>query len=258
MQTGGSYTIFDRPEDRGPFDFDTMRNYAPSYDSQQDYLAEIKAHPLRAAIMKAVGMIEGKKVDAPDTMLFIKSTGPRHFDFMRFYYPPAEFQAKLRSSKGRLIAKATRYSRLIESALEHLSEDDNVEVGLEDLYRYEKSPRWKAWYDLTRGRLLANSVRLEEYRLTLQAMTQPGALAAGTNHAILVASPNSKSKGEYRDRAEEAERLLRRCAEVNRGTPWETLAQRELDFALGVGVREMTLRLESGGPAPKQPNLPRF
>lgn len=257
MQTGGSYTIFDRPEDRGPFDLVSMQRYAPSYSSYAHYTAQIRSNPLRSAVMKAVAELKGKKVDAPPTMMFIKSTGPRVFDFMRFYYPPQEFQAKLRSSRGRFTGQAARYSKVVDAALRHVSADDSLEVGLEDLYQYENSPRWRAWYDLTRGRLLATSVRLEEYRLTVNAMTKPGALAATTNHVILVASPDEQSGDKFQQRAEEAISLLRRCARENQRTPWESLANRELDFALGVGVREMALTQELG-PAVRQPNLPRF
>jgi hypothetical protein len=258
MQTRGSYTIFDRPEDRGPFDPMAMKRYAPSYGSFAQYKAEVQANPLRMAVTKAVAALEGKKVDAPPTMLFIKSTGPREFDFMRFYYPPNEFQAKLRSSRGRLMAEASRYSKVVHQALRHVSADDHLDEGLEDLYQYENSPRWRAWYDLTRGRLLATSVRLEEYRRTIQEMTKPGMLAGTTNHVILVASPEQRSDEIYRQRGEEAEKLLRRCADENQGTPWERLAQRELDFALGVGVREMSLTQNPAGPAVRPPNLPRF
>lgn len=258
LQTGGSYTVFDRREDRGPFDLQSMMRYAPSYGSIDDYRTENKTHPLRTAVMGAVKTLDGKKVDAPELMLFTKKTGPREFDFMRYYYPPNEFRSKLVSSKRRLLGKASRYAKLIEAALTKVSEEGNPEEGLEDLYRYETSPRWKAWYDLTRGRLLATSVRLEEYRLTIDFACQPGNLAPTTNHIVLVASPNSRSGPDFQRRAKEGEMLLRRCVKENRDTPWETLAQRELDFALGVGITERALTLQPGGPAPKAPSLPRF
>lgn len=258
MQTGGSYTIFDRPEDRGPFDPQLMQRYAPSYGSFVQYNAELQSNPLRKAVIKAAEELEGKKVDAPTMMLFVKSTGPRDFDFMRYYYPPAEFQSKLRSSRGRLTAQALRYSKVVHAALAQVSADGNLDADLEELYQAESSPRWRAWYDLTRGRLLATSVRLEEYKLTVNEISQPGWLAKTTNYAILVASGEQRSDSIFRRRGDEATRLLRRCVDQNRGTPWETLAQRELDFALGVGVRQSALTQNPGGPAARQPNLPRF
>ncbi|MFK8114769.1 MAG: VWA domain-containing protein, partial [Rubripirellula sp.] len=257
MQTGGSYTIFDRREDRGPFDLNEMMKYAPSYASIDDYRQETNSHPLRVAVMRAVNVLDGKRVDAPDLMLFTKKTGPRVFDFMRYYYAPAEFRAKLSSSKRRLTGQVNRYSRLIETALKHVSENENPLDSLEDLYRYETSPRWKAWYDLTRGRLLATSVRLEEYRLTLDHITKPGVLAGSTNYVSFVDSSEFRSGSEYQARLQESIDLLRRCVRENAGTPWETLAQRELDFDVGVGYRERALTLENG-PATRTPNLPRF
>lgn len=258
MRTGGTYTVFDRPEDRGPFNPAAMLRYAPSYESMEEYRDSVRSGPLRAAVMNAVKVLDGKKVDAPPTMLFIKSTGPRVFDFMRYYHTPSDFQAKLRSARGRLKGQASRYSNLVESALKKVSHKGDPETGLDEFYQYEQSPRWRAWYDLTRGRLLATSVRLEEYRLTLDHVVKPGVLAGSTNHIVLIASPEKRSSGKFVQRAEEAEALLRRCVRENEGTPWESLAQRELDFALGVGVSERALSLENAGPAPKQPNLPRF
>jgi hypothetical protein len=235
-----------------------MARYAPSYESLGTYQTIVDTNPLRRGIMKAVGELAGKKVDAPPTMFFIKKIGERVFDFERYYYVPREFQSKLRSSKVTLTRHAARYSALVDKALAHLDQKDMPEKGLESLHESEASPRWRAWYDLTRGRLLATSVRLEEYRLTVAAMTEPGFLKPTTNFIVLGASSDKRSTGKYLDQAEEAERLLRRCVSEHAGTPWEVLAQRELDFALGVEVQERALTPTAGPPSPKQPNLPRF
>lgn len=258
MQTGGQYTIFDRPEDRGPFDAEAMRQYAPEYGSFEEYQHSIQSHPLRRAVLSAVDELKGKKIDAPPLMLFTKKTGARFFDFMRYYYTPNEFQAKLRSSSTRLKTQATRSARVVEAALAHVSAEGDHEIGLDDLYLNEQSFRWRAWYDLTRGRLLATSIRLEEYRLTIDAISKAGVLASTTNHVMLVASPNLRSDEHFKRRSDESVKLLERCVYENRGTPWETLAQRELEFALGVGVRELALTFQPSGPASRQPNLPRF
>jgi hypothetical protein len=257
MQTGGAYTIFDRPEDRSPFDAATMAPYAPSYESRDTYRALVRSSPLRRAVSNAVGELAGKKVDAPPTMLFVKQTGERVFDFMRYYYPPREFQAKLQASRSRLTRQASRDAELIERALGHLSAKDSPEIELDNLLATESSPRWRAWYDLTRGRLLACSVRLEEYRLAVAAIAKPGGIAPTTNHVLLVASPTKRSTGVFVERAAQAERLLRRCVREHSGTPWEVLAQRELDFALGIAASERSIPMVNGT-APVQPNLPRF
>ena len=257
-QTGGSYTIFDRPEDRAPFDPVLMKEYAPSYASIDQYEDDIQSHRIRQAVLRAVGELKGKKIDSPPMMFFTKKTGERFFDFMRYYYTPQEFQNKLRGSRGRLKGQATRYSKYIEKALRHLSTDETLATGLEDDLRYEKSPRWRAWYDLTRGRLLATSARLEEYRLVIDEITKPGVLQGSTNHVVLVPDQQIRGSSRYKRQAEEAEQLLRRCVSEHQDTPWETLAQRELDFAIGIAAQERALTPTGVSPTTRRPNLPRF
>jgi len=77
-------------------------------------------------------------------------------------------------------------------------------------------------------------------------------------YVMLIAAPEMRSIAPFTQRAEEAQELLERCVRENQGTPWETLAQRELEFFLGVGAREMALTPEPIGPETKQPSLPRF
>jgi uncharacterized protein YheU (UPF0270 family) len=126
-------------------------------------------------------------------------------------------------------------------------------------YQLEQSPRWRAWYDLTRGRLLATSVRLEEFRLALDAVVEKGVLRENTNYLVFVPSLQLKSSEEFRARAMEAETLLRRCIKQNPGTPWAYLAEREYVHGLGVSVQQRTLTLVPGAPAnSSQPRLPNF
>ena len=259
LQTGGNYTIFDRAEDRPRVDRAQMARYQPSYGSLQEYEDDVQSSPLRRAVMNAVGETRGKKIAEPTMMLFTKATGDRPFDFMRYYYPPAQFRQRLAASRGRLKGQAIRAGNTIDKALRHLSTDDDFEHGLEEEYAYDQSPRWRAWYDLTRGRLLAASVRFEEYRLIIDEITSTGALKTGTNYVMFVPSQTLRSDPKFQRRGEEAERLLRRCASQNRGTPWEVLANAELNIALGIDARQMTLTpTPGGGPAPNRPVLPRF
>ena len=112
-----------------------MARYAPSYDSLGTYQTIVGTSALRRGVMNAASELAGKKVDAPPTMLFIKKTGDRVFDFERYYYPPREFQAKLRSSRVTLTRQASRYSALVDKALAHLGQKDAPEKGLESLYQ---------------------------------------------------------------------------------------------------------------------------
>jgi hypothetical protein len=241
LQTGGAYIIFDREEDRVLFPVDTMRAYLPDYRSVEECLHDVQSHPLRRAVMEAVKLTQNKKVGPPPTLLFGKQSESPPYGFMRTYLTPAGFVSNLRRNRLGLKAEADRTARIVEQALAHVAEPGSVERGLEYEYERENARRWRAWYDLTRGRLLATSIRLEEYRLTCDEVVKPGFLDETTNHLILVPSLEMRSDSDFRCRAEEAERLLMRCVRENPNTPWALLAQRELEYGLGINVRQHTL-----------------
>src|SRR5205085_12297062 len=82
-------------------------------------------------------------------------------------------------------------------------------------------------------------------------------------------NPDAKVGGTVSERqAAEAARLLRRCIDLNPGTPWALLAQRELKDALGFKIEEAYVAppppppKAKAGPAPKVippkivPNVP--
>ena len=259
LQTGGSYIIFDREENRPPFRLDDMLPYLPDYQSAERSLDDVRSHPLRRAVIEAVEVTRRADLDPPPTMLFGRWADFPPYGFMRLYLPPPRFASHFRSMRRSLKDQAARKARVVERALEHLSEGRVVDKGMEDDHRREPSPRWRAWYDLTRGRLLAASVRLEEYRLACDAVLEPGCLNDTTNHLILVPSAEMRSGASFHRRAAEARRLLVRCIREHPDTPWAWLAQRELDYHPGIAIRQLSL---TSGVMPSTPaplaDLPRL
>ncbi|MEE3371267.1 MAG: vWA domain-containing protein [Planctomycetota bacterium] len=250
--TEGHYTIFDRPSDRGPFASRRLRTYLPSYDSRDAYEQDIQSHPLRRAVMTVVRDTLANPIASPQMQFFARVTKGPAAASQRLYYTPAQFSLKLKNSLRGLLTKARRISVRVEQALEVF---EQPELAL----AYEaESPRWQAWHDLTKGRLLAISVRLEEYRLTCEELKMPNVLAPTTNYMRF--TPRSQMRGEshWLQRAHDAEALLRRCVNRHTNTPWAVLAQRELRFELGVGVQQMSLRLVRGRGGGGRPNLPNF
>ena len=147
-------------------------------------------------------------------------------------------------------------SYIIEQALAQFGKGD-----MEDEYDKEMSPRWRAWYDLNRGRLLAMSVRHREYILTCQTILQNlRSLKPDTNRLVFHPSNKYKSGTEIESRAREAYRLLARCLMNNADTPWSYLAQWELDHELGLSVEEIAIPVPqpSRGPAPPSTPAPTF
>jgi hypothetical protein len=218
MTTGGSYTLLDRPADRSPFRLDLMRQYLPSYQSTKEYYDENRRRPLRQAVLSAAEATIAERNWPPPRMDFEGQTTSALIDSV----PLAQSQAR-------------RALVVINRGLTHLGRD-----GMEKQYEQDKSLRWRAWYDLTRGRLLAGLVRYTEYDLLCTAF-QKGALRAGTNRVRLLPSAALRGGNTMQTAQTEAERLLKRCIERNPLTPWAYLAQRELDYPLGLDFRQIAI-----------------
>jgi len=257
-ETGGTYTIFDRPEDRGPFDMELMRKYLPEYVTEAEYREQIARHPLRRAIQAAVKLTASTELRHPKLALFGRYSKVPPYRFERFYFTPQAFRKKVKSSRRLLTRDADRMTRVVDRALAELSRDGNLLEGLDADYEQEMSPRWRAWYDLTRGRLLATSVRLEEYRLACELLVDPEFFQDNSNHLIFTASRTMRSAPEFRARGDQALMLLRRCVSEHPGTPWAYLAQREMDYALGIGFQQTALTPIGPRGNGRAPTLPKF
>ncbi|REK17594.1 MAG: VWA domain-containing protein [Planctomycetota bacterium] len=266
--TGGSYTIFDRPADRGPFVLDDIRAYRPDYRSREEITRELEEHPLRAAVVRAVSLTyRGKVAEEPPRTTFFnvrRETRDRLINgdrTVRVYYAAATFRRRLRAELEDEQAKMKPTVAAIEKAIAVF------QGGMESEYKTESSQRWRAWYDLTLGRLLAASVRYEEYRifcLRVEEGAKQQAFRPETNHIECEAVEVLRGDTRTRKRADEAERLLTRCLEENPNTPWAYLAQRELDHPFGIDFRQVVIpepRPAGGGssgsgPRPGPPSLP--
>ncbi len=243
VETGGSYTIFDRPSDRGPFRLDDMRPYLPDYRFAGDIFDEIRDHPLREAVVQTAALTLQSLDLRPPEMDF--------FDRPPRYFTPADFRDNLKASLPAQLAVVRQTVGVTERALAKFGPD-----GMEELYDGEKSPRWKAWYDLTRGRLLAVQVRCFEYDYACGIMSN--VIQPSTNHVAFGPSSELRYGSVGQLAADESRRLLERCVEENPGTPWAYLAQRELDHPLGIGFQQQMIPApppKTGSP-PKPPRPP--
>jgi hypothetical protein len=217
-ETNGTYTMFDRAGDRGPFRLKLMRRYTPDYRSQAELLDELRYHPLRAAIVNAA-MLTRKY--APQT--------PPSTRFWIGHVEPERFRNYCIKTMPQCDAQAAETSALLEQALLGFGAG-----GMELEYGSESSDRWRAWYDLNVGRLLLQSVRFAEYRATLRLIDHPALFPNQANQITLFPFATIRSGDLALRRAVEGERLLKRCLAQNPGTPWAFLAARELEHPLGL------------------------
>jgi hypothetical protein len=224
-ETGGTFTILDPPQDRGPFRLEALRAYLPELGPADSYLTMCQDRPLRRAVLAAV---QRTYQNVP--------LGPPQMTFFGQWVHPGSFRGRLKDALEEQREGCADALALIEGAL-----DEFGEAGLEEEWQIEYEPRWRAWYDLTRGRLLAMSVRFTEYLALSELLLAPGALDAGTNRIVLVAAPILRTSSLTETRAREAKRLLRRCVKDHAGTPWALLAERELDHALGIDVEQYSV-----------------
>jgi hypothetical protein len=109
---------------------------------------------------------------------------------------------------------------------------------LEAARNLDPSKRWRAWTDLTVGRLIAVSVRVREYMLALESLAANNyaLLDTQTNSIYLTADPYLRGGPVSEAAVVEAKKYLDRCMEENRGTPWQFLAERELQHPTGINI----------------------
>lgn len=217
MATGGTYTLLDRPADRCPFQLDLMQPYLPSYRPLKEYLAELRYRPLRQAVISAVQCTLAEPNWLPPSTEFRAAQA-------------AAFKDEFAGAQ----AQARRSLLIVQKALAALG----ARNGMEEQYAEETSPRWRAWYDLTRGRLLACLVRYNQYDLACTLLQQRGVINSATNRIILFPSATLRGPSVIQAPAAEAERLLKRCVEKNAKTPWAFLADRELLYPLGIDFQQ--------------------
>jgi hypothetical protein len=249
LETGGTFTILNRPGDRTVGSFESMKPYIPDYSAAVDFYSEVKSSALRKTVVDASLIVwQAPSMDPPPTTFLFSRQNFYPFVPLIGYTPPELFRSQFRKELEAVLKGASAQQAIVEQALALYEQDD-----LEPLYDDETSPRWKAWYDLNYGRLLAQSVRLREYQLRCAAILSEGGLQKETN--LVKFRPASTYLGGRvsEGRAVFAQRLLERCQVNNPDTPWSLLAGWELQHDLGVVADQIVIPIPRPGPAVSSP-----
>ncbi len=231
LQTGGSYLLYDGGgTDR--YDLAKLREYLPEYGSLADYHASIDGRPLRKFVVEAaaITMQESENL-APLRMMFFGSRSPQYpFAPISVYMNPSSFRRQFEAAVRLEMRRAKRAAERVDLLMSAYQEN-----GLEYEYAKEDSARWRASFDLSWGRLLAASVRYDEYIATCELLLQTkfGALV---NEVMLVPG-NQFRVSSSASTAQRASKFLERCQLEHRSTPWSDLAAWELQTGFGIQVQ---------------------
>jgi hypothetical protein len=258
LQTGGSFTIFEQLPAQADYDLEHLLQYAPDYGSTRDYRDSIEGKPLRQFIADAAAIsFKQPELFTAPRMVFMGARSPYYpYKVEQHYYSPADFRDQLSVAVLRERRRVTQASQVLAQFVAHLI-DPSIDWEYE--YAREESKRWRAWYDLTRGRLLATQARYLEYLATTSQFG--GVLSTQCNEVTLHAA-SALGNPESELLINDAMRCLYRCVSENEGTPWEDLARWELDIPCGLRVEQGTIprpkpRISSGSPrAPQQFSFP--
>src|SRR5262245_12414701 len=231
-ETGGAYFLTSMTTSSGlspigTFDPRALKAFEPDYrfGTPQEYVNDANRHKLRQAVMRAAEL----------SLKYKAGSTPR----LELRVNPQNYLQQLTEAQ-KTAAETTYMVDMILAAFPG---------NLEPEYQKESSPRWRANYNLTLGRLLALKVRAQEYNFACAQLKQLGSgdVASKTNHWIFRPSKKFGAGAVSKKIATEATRLLGRAVDDAPDTPWALLAQRDLSVPMGFEV------VQKYDPPPKPP-----
>jgi len=260
LATGGSFTALNRAGDLAAASREQLFAYMPDYRSGREIVGDIDKYPLRRAIIEAAALT-GTMEYWPPQQRFPSNVYNR-FPFNTYvgYSSPVEFSRTLPMQIAINVERLRPVQATIEQAIETMllsvssassdssnSEDDysssdsqrlDLDLVTPSEYQKEESPRWRAWYDLNLGRLLAHSVRIAEYishcEIVTTTQNRQMMLQRGINKLTFQPSTAILGSSLSKKRMEMATKLLQRVIEDHADTPWSDLAAKELQSAVGM------------------------
>lgn len=260
LATGGNYTILERHGDVAPPNADGLLKYAPDYRGAREMAAGIDDQPLRRAVIESAALTWTQDFWPPQREFPMARYEHYPFRPHNIYMTPFQFaqvmSQRLQQDRTRLAEAAIA----LERAIDILEAVPSAAVAKE-----RDAPRWKAWYTLNRGLLLAHSVRIREFLLVTEPLmnqeTQMELVNNQFNHLLITESEQLLSQGAGVRRATMARSLLEQVIHEHPNTPWSQLAEWELQHQLGFNIvyRQIPIPQNVVVPPPApHPTLPRL
>lgn len=208
-ETGGMYFVAETNAQH-MFDASVMRNYQPDYRPAKEYMLAKQKSPAKIAL------VEAAKASKTETIPI----------------PPEIFRADSDNTLKQEITDAQRPAAVLAFQLNKLY--PLLQAGEKDREKL-KEPRWRAGYDLAMGRVLAMKVRFEGYNKMLAEMksTPQAFKKKESNQWKIMASKDILAGADIKKMEKQASAYLKRVIDEHPGTPWATLAAKELGTPMG-------------------------
>ncbi len=208
------------------YDADAMRPFLPDLSARQDYIAERDQSPFRKMIFQVISDLNPYQQGSKGSRVEVRTD--------QLPIDRAEF-ARVAALEMKKAEDLIRYLQEAQKALESVAAQRNR----------EKSPRWRANYDLIYAQTISYQARLMEYGWymaefikTPKAIKNPLGPARATN-GWDVGTVKRLLKPEVTQASrDKADALFKQVQADYSGTPWAARAQEELNRGYGIELHE--------------------
>jgi hypothetical protein len=232
-QTGGIFFMLPSPEvqlvGRRPdvaYDADAMRPYLPDLSARVDYITDRDKSEFRKMIFQVISDLNPYQQGSRGQRVEVRTD---HFPIDR-----AEF-ARVANTEMKKAADLIKYLQEAQKALESVAAHR----------AREKSPRWRANYDLIYAQVISYQSRLQEYGWYLaefiqnpKAIKNPFGEAKATNGWDIRTIQRLLKPEVTQVNREKADALFRVIEKEYAGTPWAARAKEELGRGYGIELNE--------------------
>jgi hypothetical protein len=232
-QTGGIFFMLPSPEVQLvgrradiAYDADAMRPYLPDLGARQDYMAERDKSPFRKVIFQVISDLNPYKQGSKGSRVEVRTD---HFSI-----EPAKFAQEA-------AAEMKKASDLIS----YLKEAERALEAVKPYREREKSPRWRANFDLIYAQTISYQARLQEYGWymaeflrTPKPIKNPFGATRPTNGWDVALIQRLLKPEVTQATREKADALFRQAQKDYAGTPWAQRAGEELGRGYGIELRE--------------------
>jgi hypothetical protein len=230
-QTGGIFFMLPSPEvrlvGRRPnvaYDADAMRPYLPDLSARVDYITDRDKSEFRKMIFQVISDLNP--------------------------YGPRGNRVEVRTSgfpidRAKFAAEANTQMKKAADMIKYLQEAQKAMESVAAHRAREKSPRWRANYDLIYAQILSYQSRLQEYGWYLaefintpKAIKNPFGAAKATNEWNIGGVQRLLKPEVTQANRDKADALFRQIQKEYAGTPWGQRATEELSRGYGIELHE--------------------